>query len=144
MQISRLLRPAAILAASAMVVACASTDYHYSQLSGSRYYHVPIDTYPVSIVRVDGKDVMVGPLRRVADLSDPYQRPVSLVDAGMRQVTVQGPPGGTGGIGETRTVPLEIAPCTRYYLVAVKTNRLATDFTVRVDHQEPVSGCTPA
>ena len=144
MQISRFLRPAAVLAASAVVAACASTDYHYSQLSGSRYYRVPIDTYPVSIVRVDGKDVMAGPLRRVADLSDPYQRPVSLVDPGLRQVTVQGPPGGTGGIGETRTVPLEIAPCTRYYLVAVKSNPLAIDFTVRVDHQEPVSGCTPA
>ena len=67
-----------------------------------------------------------------------------MTDAGMRQVTVQGPPGGTGGVGELRTVPLEIAPCTRYYLVAVKSNRLAPDFTVRVDYQEPVSGCTPA
>ena len=68
----------------------------------------------------------------------------ALVDAGLRQVTVQGPPGGTGGVGETRTVPLEVAPCTRYYLVAVKSTPLANDFTVRVDHQEPVSGCTPA
>jgi len=144
MQISRLLRSAAVLAAGTVVAACASTDYHYSQLSGVRYYRVPIDTYPVSIVRVDGKDVMAGRLLRVADASDPYQRPVSLVDPGLRQVTVQGPPGGTGGIGETRTVPLEIAPCTRYYLVAVKSNPLASDFTVRVDHQEPVSGCTPA
>ena len=59
------------------------------------------------------------------------------------QFTVQGPPGGAGGVVETRTVPLEISPCTRYYLVAVKTNKLASDFTVRVDFQEPVSGCTP-
>ena len=144
MQISRLLRPAAVLAASCALAACASTDYHYSQLSGVRYYRVPIDTYPVSIVRVDGRDVLLGTLVRVADRSDPYQRPVSLVDPGLRQVTVQGPPGGTGGVGEIRTVPLDIAPCTRYYLVAVKTNALASDFTVRVDHQEPVSGCTPA
>ena len=135
-------RFAALLSAAALV-ACASTDYHYSQLSGVRYYRVPIDTYPVSIVRVDGQDVLAGPLRRVPDHMDPYQRPVSLVEPGMRQVTVQGPPGGTGGIGELRTVPLEIAPCTRYYLVAVKSTPLANDFTVRVDHQEPVSGCTP-
>jgi len=144
MQISRLLRPGAVLAASCALAACASTDYHYSQLSGVRYYRVPIDTYPVSIVRIDGRDVLLGTLVRVADRSDPYQRPVSLVDPGLRQVTVQGPPGGTGGVGEIRTVPLDIAPCTRYYLVAVKTNALASDFTVRVDHQEPVSGCTPA
>ena len=144
MQISRLLQSAAVLAVTTIVAACASTDYHYSQLSGVRYYRVPIDTYPVSIIRVDGVDVMAGSLRRVPDLSDPYQRPVSLVDAGLRQVTVQGPPGGTGGVGELRTVPLEIAPCTRYYLVAVKNTPLANDFTVRIDHQEPVSGCTPA
>ena len=144
MQISRILRPAAVVAAAAVLAACASSDYHYSQLSGVRYYRVPIDTYPVSIVRVDGQDVLAGPLRRVPDHLDPYQRPVSLVEPGMRQVTVQGPPGGTGGTGELRTVPLEIAPCTRYYLVAVKSTPLANDFTVRVDHQEPVSGCTPA
>jgi len=143
MQISRILRPAAAVAAATVLAACASTDYHYSQLSGVRYYRVPIDTYPVSIVRVDGQDVLAGPLRRVPDHMDPYQRPVSLVEPGMRQVTVQGPPGGTGGIGELRTVPLEIAPCTRYYLVAVKSTPLANDFTVRIDHQEPVSGCTP-
>jgi len=144
MKASRLLQSAAVLAATTIVAACASTDYHYSQLSGTRYYRVPIDTYPVSIVRVDGLDVMQGSLKRVPDHADPYQRPVSLVDPGLRQVTVQGPPGGTGGVGELRTVPLEIAPCTRYYLVAVKSTALANDFTVRIDHQEPVSGCTPA
>ncbi|MEO8525584.1 MAG: hypothetical protein ABI460_12745 [Caldimonas sp.] len=139
---SRALRIAASLAACTLA-ACASTDYHYSQLSGSRYYRVPIDTYPVSIVRVDGVDTLAGPLSRIrGEGKDAYQRPYSLVDAGLRQVTVQGPPGGAGGIGETRTVPLEIAPCTRYYLVAVKSNALASDFTVRVDYQEPVSGCT--
>ena len=144
MLISRLFRPAALLAAAAVVAGCASTaaDYHYSQLSGARYFRVPIDTYPVSIIRVDGQDVLSGPLRRVADHWDPYQRQPSLVEPGLRQVTVQGPPGGTGGVGELRTVPLEIAPCTRYYLVAVKTTPLANDFTVRVDYQEPVSGCT--
>jgi len=144
MKVSRLLQSAAVLAATTIVAACASTDYHSSQLSGTRYYRVPIDTYPVSIVRVDGLDVMQGSLKRVPDHADPYQRPVSLVDPGLRQVTVQGPPGGTGGVGELRTVPLEIAPCTRYYLVAVKSTALANDFTVRIDHQEPVSGCTPA
>jgi hypothetical protein len=144
MKVSRLLQSAAVLAVTTVVAACASTDYHYSQLSGTRYYRVPIDTYPVSIVRVDGVDVMQGSLKHVPDRGDPYQRPVSLVDPGFRQVTVQGPPGGTGGVGEQRTVPLEIAPCTRYYLVAVKSTALANDFTVRIDHQEPVSGCTPA
>ncbi|MEP6740771.1 MAG: hypothetical protein ABJA61_10355 [Caldimonas sp.] len=111
----------------AALTACASTDYHFSQLVGKRYFRAPIDTYSVSVVRVDGKDNVFRP---------------ALVDPGLRQVTVQGPPGGAGGVGEQRTIALNVAPCTRYYLVAVKTNTLASDFSVRVDYQEPVSGCT--
>src|SRR5450432_3988680 len=95
---SRSVRTAAALAAACTLAACASTDYHYSQLSGARYHRVPIDTYPVSIVRVDGVDTLVGPLLHVrAEGKDSYQRPFSLVDPGLRQVTVQGPPGGAGG-----------------------------------------------
>ena len=140
---SRSLQTAAALAVVCTLAACASTDYHYSQLSGARYHRVPIDTYPVSIVRIDGQSSMIGPLPRVRTESrEGYQRNYALVDPGLHQITVQGPPGGAGGVGETRTVPLEIAPCTRYYLVAVKTNALASDFTVRVDYQEPVSGCS--
>jgi len=125
---STFLCSAALLAASCALAACASTDYHYSQLSGYRYFRTPIDTYPVSIIRVDGKDNVFKP---------------ALVDPGLRQVTVQGPPGGAGGIGEQRTLALEVAPCTRYYLVAVKANKLDSDFNVRIDYQEPVPGCTP-
>lgn len=139
---SRTFRTAAALTAACALAACASNDYHYSQLSGTRYHRVPIDTYAVSILRVDGQESLAGTLARRVENRDGYSRPYALVDPGLRQVTVQGPPGGAGGVGETRTVPLEIAPCTRYYLVAVKTNPLASDFTVRVDYQEPVSGCT--
>ena len=88
--------------------------------TGTRYYRAPIDTYPVSILRVDGKDVMNGTVGVVLVDRPTRTRQVRLVDPGPRQVTVQGPPGGVGGIGETRTFPLDVAPCTRYYLVAVK------------------------
>ena len=119
--------------AAALVVAalsaCASTDYHYSQLVGKRYNRAPIDTYDVTILSVDGKDTLY---REV------------LVDPGVRKVVVQGPPGGTRSVGDQREISLDVRPCTRYYLVAVKSTALANDFTVRIDHQEPVSGCTPA
>ena len=117
------------LAAAAVVLlaACASTDYHYSQLLGDRYHRAQIDTYPVTVVRIDGRDTT--------------RRP-ALVEPGRRDISVQGPPGGSGGFGEVRTISMDIAPCTRYYLVAVKSQTLASDFSVRVDHQEPVSGCT--
>ena len=63
-----------------------------------------------------------------------YQTPID---------TYAGPPGGTGGSGRQHTITFDVAPCTRYYFVAVRPNALSNDFTVRVDHQEPVSGCTP-
>ncbi len=111
-----------------VLTACASADYHYSQLVGRRYFRVPIDTYNVSIVRVDGQTNILRP---------------ALIEPGRRRVEVQGPPGGAGGIGEVRALTLDVAPCTRYYLVAHKSNTLASDFDVRIDFQEPVAGCSP-
>jgi len=116
------------LFAAAVLAGCASTGYHYSQLDGHRYYKAPIDTHSVQIVRVDGQDTVFSPVQ---------------VEPGLRQVTVQGPPTNTSRYGEQRTIDLNVAPCTRYYLVAVKDNRLSNDFTVKVDYQEPIGGCTP-
>ena len=118
----------ALLAVVALLAGCASSNYHYSQLEGKRYYRSSIDTHPVLIVRVDGSDTVFSPV---------------LVEPGVRKVTVQGPPTATSRYGEQRTIELSVAPCTRYYLVAVKDNRLSNDFTVKVDYQEPVGGCTP-
>ena len=112
----------------ATLAACASTDYHYSQLYGYRYHRAPIDTYDVTILRVDGKDTL---FRQV------------LVDPGVRKIVVQGPPGGASRWGEEREIALDVRPCTRYYLVATRPNKLASDFDVRVDYQEPVAGCKP-
>ena len=117
-----------VLAAAALSAGCASGGYHYSQLDGHRYYRAPIDTHPVLIVRVDGKDTVFSPVQ---------------VEPGLRQVTVQAPPTPTSRYGEQRTIDLNIAPCTRYYLVAVRENRLLNDFAVKIDYQEPIGGCTP-
>ena len=123
-----LLVPAVAVLGVVALAGCASTEYHYSQLYGQRYYKTPLDTYPVTIVRVDGKDTTLRPV---------------LVDPGLRKITVQGPPGGASHLGEEREIALDVQPCTRYYLVAVRDNRLDADFTVKVDYQEPVGGCTP-
>ena len=110
---------------AALLAGCA-TPYTYSQINGQRYYRAPIDTYPLLVLGVDGKDTPHSPV---------------LLDPGLRSVRVQGPIGGAG-YGQTRTISLEVKPCTRYYLVAVKGNRLASDFEVRVDHEETIGGCT--
>ena len=127
MKVAPILLPTA-LAAAGLLTGCASAGYHYSQLDGHRYFRAPIDTHSVQIIRVDGSDTVFSPVQ---------------VEPGMRKVTVQGPPTPTSRYGEERTIELNVAPCTRYYLVAVKDNRLSNDFTVKVDYQEPVGGCTP-
>jgi hypothetical protein len=121
------LRRSVVLCA-AVLAGCASTDYHYSQILGERYNRAEIDTYPVMIVRVDGKDTTLRPV---------------LVDPGHRNITVQGPPGAADRLGQERQIALDVRPCTRYYLVAVRPNKLSSDFTIRVDYEEPVGGCTP-
>jgi hypothetical protein len=112
----------------ATVVSGCASNYHYSQLYGTRYFKTNIDTYPVMVNEVDGKSTMSGV-------------PV-LVDPGMRTIVVQGPPTFVN-LQETRSITLDVKPCTRYYLVAVKPNKLDNDFSVRIDYEEPVPGCTP-
>jgi hypothetical protein len=126
--VSASLPRAAAAVCAVTLAACASTDYHYSQLYGDRYFKTPIDTYAVTILRVDGKDTASSPV---------------LVDPGVRRVTVQGPRGGGNHLGDEKDISLDIRPCTRYWLVAVRSNRLDSDFTVRIDYEEPVGGCTP-
>jgi hypothetical protein len=122
-----LMRAALLLALPACLAGCA-TPYQYSQLVGTRYFRVPINTYPVAVVRVDGE-------------STPLNGPV-LVEPGLRRVVVQAGPTAARSFGEERVMELRVLPCTRYYLVAEKLNSLASDFTPRIDHQEPVPGCT--
>jgi hypothetical protein len=126
----RILLCSSIVAAT-LLAGCATS---YSQLTGARYHRVPIDTYPVAVLSVDGK-------------ASPLRSPI-LIEPGMRQITVQGPPssglnGPYGTYGDRQTFTLDVKPCTHYWLVAVKPNRLSNEFTPKVDYAEPIAGCTP-
>lgn len=117
----------AVLCCGALLAgACSTTTY--SQLDGRRYHRAPIDTYPVAIVKVDGSSELRNPV---------------LVEPGVHKITVQAPPGGALRYGPEQTITLDVKPCTRYWLVAVKETALASRFTVKVDHEEPIGGCTP-
>jgi len=117
---------AAPLSLGATLTACAGLPPGYGQIYGQRYFKAPIDTYAVQIIRVDDHDTLDNP---------------TFVDPGLRKITVQGPPDGAHRLGEQRSIDLQVAPCTRYYLVAQKANRLMTDFAVKVDYQESIGGC---
>ena len=114
-----------VLALSAAGLSGCSTPY--SQITGERYHRSPIDTYPLKVVAIDGAYPSVEP---------------ALIEPGLRQVTVRALPTPVQAIGPSKTVPLEIKPCTLYYVVAVKQTELAPDFTVRVDQELPVAGCS--
>ena len=124
-------RPALVRASALALVAvlsgCAGMPRPFAQLDGHRYHLTPIDTYAVKVVRVDGHDEVFSPV---------------FIEPGLRKVTVQGPPSATSAIGQERSIDLNVAPCIRYYLVAVKPNRLMADFSVKVDYEEPIGGCS--
>ena len=122
-------RAAAALSLGAALAGCAGLPPGYGQVYGQRYFKAPIDTYAVQIVRVDDHDTTDSPV---------------FVDPGLRKITVQGPGDSVHRFGELRSIDLQVAPCTRYYLVAQKANRLLSDFTIKVDHQEPIGGCSAA
>jgi hypothetical protein len=119
----RLISTVAIAGIAAATTACTTP---YSELYGSRYYRTPIDTYPLAVISVDGEHFLREPAR---------------IEPGSRRVTVQAPATPAQHLGKQQTVTLEVKPCTRYYLVAQKANRLSSDYAVKVDHEEPVPGC---
>jgi len=115
-----------VLAAVAMVwlQGCA-TGTSFSQLVGERYFLTRLDTYPLTILSVDGRSSI---------LSTQY------VEPGLRVLVLQGPPGGAG-FSALETFELEVKPCMRYYIVGVKTSPLDSNFKPQVDFMQPLAGC---
>ncbi len=114
------------VAAAAVLSGCASS-FHDSYLVGQRYFKTNIDTQPVIIMGVDNWDTTE---RRV------------LVTPGEHVIRVQALPV-PGAPQETGEFKLDVQPCFTYYIVAVRDNRIAANFTTRVDYAEPLAGCTP-
>ena len=118
---------AAALTGTAVLLAGCASSFHGSYLVGERWFKTSIDTQPVIILSVDGRDTT---MRRV------------LVDPGLREIRVQAMPV-PGAPNETRSFALDVKPCFTYYIVAVRENRIAADFIPRVDYAQPLGGCTP-
>ena len=114
-----------LLGGAALLAGCA-TSTATSQLLGERYFLTNIDTYALDIASVDGVSSTLSP---------------QFVEPGTRRLVLRGPPGGAG-FSAVESFTLEVKPCTRYYIVAVKANPLDTEFTPRVDFAMPLgSSC---
>ena len=115
-----------LLLGGAVLLAGCATSTATSQLLGERYFLTNIDTYALDIASVDGVSSTLSP---------------QFVEPGTRRLVLRGPPGGAG-FSAVESFTLEVKPCTRYYIVAVKANPLDTQFTPRVDYAMPLgSSC---
>ena len=115
-----------LLLGGAVLLAGCATSTATSQLLGERYFLTNIDTYALDIASVDGVSSTLSP---------------QFVEPGTRRLVLRGPPGGAG-FSAVESFTLEVKPCTRYYIVAVKANPLDTEFTPRVDFAMPLgSSC---
>ena len=114
------------LTVAAVALAAAGCATNFSYIDGNRYFRTPINTASVIVLDIDGTSTTRNP---------------AMVDPGVRVIRVQGPPSPGFSYGETRTLTLDVKPCTHYYLKAVKQNPLQQDFTPMVDHEQPISGC---
>jgi len=115
----------AVLLAVAAVSACASEPFSY--LNGQRYSRIEMNTYDVLIASVDGT-------------SRPNQRDI-MVSPGTHRIVFQGPPSPASPHGELRSVDIDIAPCTRYWFEARKTNALMRHFEPAINYTEAIAGC---
>lgn len=115
----------ASIAAVAALAGCTTTPFAY--IDGNKYFKTEMFTYSVIVLDVDGR----------SDVRNPV-----MVEPGRKVIRVQGPPAAGFIQGEVRAITLDVKPCTRYYLKAVKENQLQQNFVPQVDYQEPIAGCT--
>ncbi len=115
----------ASIAAIVALAGCATTPFSY--IDGNRYFKTELNAYSVIVLDVDGR----------SDTRNPV-----MIDPGRHVIRVQGPAASGFRYGETRAITLDVKPCQRYYLKAVKKNSLEQDFEPQVDYVEPIAGCT--
>ncbi|MEO8188094.1 MAG: hypothetical protein ABI580_12105 [Burkholderiaceae bacterium] len=115
----------ASITAIAVLAGCSTTPFSY--IDGRRYFQAEMNSYSVIVLDVDGR----------SDTRNPV-----MVEPGRHVIRVQAPAEAGFAYGETRAITLDVKPCTRYYLKAVKENQLKQDFEPKVDYVEPITGCT--
>jgi hypothetical protein len=121
------LAPVLSAVAAAALAGCA-THSPYAHIHGDRWFKADMHSYSVVLLDIDGKSTTRNP---------------AVVDPGLRTIRVQGPPAPGFHQGEARTMQLNVEPCMRYYLKAVKKTSVDHDFVPAVDYQDRIPGCRP-
>lgn len=121
-----MMKRTAALAVVVIVAGCATPTFSY--IDGNRYFKSEMNTSSVIVLDIDGRSSLQNPV---------------MVEPGKRVVRVQGPAAPGFRFGEDRTITIDVKPCTRYYLKAVRPNSISQDFTPAIDFEEPITGCRP-
>jgi hypothetical protein len=110
------------------LVGCSTTySDQVSFLDGDRFYRANIHTSPTRITAVDGESTFI------------RENPVR-VEPGEHVVRVVTAPTAGFTVAEARELKLNIEPCSRYFIVAERDNRLLQDWRPVVDHVAPSGG----
>ncbi|MFZ6819376.1 hypothetical protein [Undibacterium sp. Ji22W] len=85
--------------------------------------------YPVKVVAIDG--------------SLQFSMPVQIA-AGERHLVLEAMPSRSAYKTKQKNIVLQIAPCTRYFLLAQRTSPMQADWDLVIASTELVSACDPA
>lgn len=106
---------------------CASISPSTSYLYGERYHLAKTNTFATTITAVDGHSTL------------PRSVPV-LLDPGRHVITLTTAPVAGFRVSEARELDLLVEPCTRYYIVAERDNRLQQNWRPVIEHTESAGG----
>lgn len=121
-------RYAAGALATALLAACATAPLSYLY-DRQVYYRTELHRYPLVVEAVDHASTTIRPLP---------------ITPGEHLVTFSAAPVGGFSQPVTKTYPMTIAPCTRYYVAAQREAKLEQDWQLVVEQTFPVGGCDPA
>ena len=120
---------AAVLLASALYTVDASAlekwGPTWSEVTGARYSRVTMNRSPAIIKSIDGRN---------------YTTRVIKIEPGKRTVVVQAPPR-QGLPGIDKNLPLDIAPCKRYYINAQFDSSVGPQWKPVIAYVERIAGC---
>ncbi|HEY2817384.1 MAG TPA: hypothetical protein VGK44_09670 [Casimicrobiaceae bacterium] len=97
----------------------------WSEVTGTRYSRITMNRSPAIIKSIDGRN---------------YTTRVIKIEPGRRTVVVQAPPR-QGLTGFDKHMPLDIAPCKRYYINAQFDSSVGPQWKPVVAYVERIAGC---
>ncbi len=118
-------RVTATMLCATIVAGCQTWGLTWSEVTGVRYNRTIAERFPARIVAIGNNAIT------------PY--PIKVVP-GQYDVHVESPPHGNFA-GTTRTLPLNIEPCKRYYINAQFQDPVRPEWTPVIDEVESIAGC---